>query len=1199
MWLTRFAISRPVITAMLFIALAVFGTISFFKLGRSQDPPNTAFPVVVVQANYAGASPDEMTKLIVKPIEDQLDGIDDVDQVTATAQESTASVVVQFNLGTDLNLASINVQRAVDAARVFMPNDLDPPYVFKNGSTQPLLDLAVSSNELSPTQLADVVDNRLKPVLKAIPNVQTVDVFGEQTREFHVYPDPAALIAVNGTLSDIFNAVSQNNSNLPGGLLQQPTREVSVSVHADVNTAADLAGIALPIPGNSNRTLRIGDVAQTDDGHTTQRYISKYDGQPRLYVSLGRTITSDEISATAIARAQLAIIEKQFPQLSFHEIDAPADYTADSLNGVWQSLIEGIILTAIVMMLFLHAWRNAAVVLIAIPSSIFSTFIVMQLFGFHLDMMSLMGLSLIIGILVDDSIVVLENITRHRDMGESAAEATINGRNEIGGAAVAITMVDVVVFLPIAFLPGIVGRYLMEFGAVVVIATLFSLFVSFTLTPLLAATWSVKKREQGLPNWLEPLKDWRLSAALIAAAIGMFFLPWTYGRVIGIILGALVVLNAIVARYDDILGFYHKRALPAALRHGYFVGFVCALLTINAILLIGGGTISAVVDIMVIIVLGLGLLLSPFARALDRRGKLVAVNYTEGMASAPQILLSHIVACVGAFDRVHRNGHRRFIWFAAARNYLKFLLRSSAHMLSNRRVLAATFGVPLALALTMPLLGKIAFDFVPQSQTGAISMTLTYPPGTPIDETSKYADALSTQIMKIPGIESISSTVGRKPSGWGSSVGGNYAVLNAQTTKAQRSNTNAIIEKIRALTSFAPGGDFEVSGDGGGGSGTQIFYALTGPDSQINGAAEKVANYLRAIPGSVNVQTSAENGAPRLNVQIDRAKCAVLGVSPGAAALAARLAIDGAVATKVRTENGLVDVRVEFPRALRADESTLRNVRVRASDGTLVPVGSVATFTWTTAPTRIERLNRQRVVNIYGGTLPGYSLGSVTQPLEAALHQPGFLPPGVQLKAQGDTQYMMETVANMGIALLVSFMLVYMLMVILYGSFVEPLIVMFSVPVAIVGALIGLGIAQLLNHEGAQSLNLISMIGIIMLFGLVAKNGILLVDYSNTLCKRGMRVKEAVLEAAATRFRPIVMTTSAMVFGMLPLALGFAEGAEWRQSMGTVIIGGLLSSLILTLFLVPMIYNTWLGFAQRVADRKAVQAELSPVVANA
>jgi HAE1 family hydrophobic/amphiphilic exporter-1 len=295
----------------------------------------------------------------------------------------------------------------------------------------------------------------------------------------------------------------------------------------------------------------------------------------------------------------------------------------------------------------------------------------------------------------------------------------------------------------------------------------------------------------------------------------------------------------------------------------------------------------------------------------------------------------------------------------------------------------------------------------------------------------------------------------------------------------------------------------------------------------------------------------------------------------------------------VRSENSLVDVRVQFPLADRKTVDELQDVRVRAQDGTLVPLADIANLQWTRAPLQIKRLNRQRVVDVYGDTLPGYSLGAVTGPLEKAIREPGFLPSGVQLTAQGDTQYMNETMANMGIALLTSFMLVYMLMVILYGSFLEPLIVMFSVPLAVIGALVALSFMHLVEPNAGQSLNIISMIGIIMLFGLVSKNGILLVDYSNTLCRRGMRVRDAVLQASATRFRPILMTTCAMIFGMLPLSLGFAEGGEWRQAMGTVIIGGLLSSLILTLFLVPMVYETWMGFFERRADQRAVTAELT------
>jgi len=1178
MWLTRFAISRPVITAMVFIALAIFGTVAFYKIGRSSNPPGTDFPIVVVYSAYPGASPQEMERLIVKPIEDQLDGIDNLDQLNATAQEGVATIIVQFKLGTNLDIAAINVQSAVDAARVYLPTDLNPPSVIKSGASQPLLDFAVSSKSLSPTQLADFVNNRLQPILKAIPNIQEVDIYGASDREFHVEPIPERLVGANATLGDVFNSVAVNNANLPGGIMRQPTSETSVSVHAEINTAQDLLGIPLMIPGSANKNMKIGDVAYAYDSHVEPTSISHFNGQPRIYVELGRSINADEITSTKIAREHLKQIAAQYPELTFNEIDAPADYTQKSLNGVWQSLIEGIILTMLVMLLFLHAWRNAIVIMIAIPTSILSTFVLMKIFGFHLDIMSLMGLSLIIGILVDDSIVVLENITRHRDLGEEPIDAAINGRSEIGGAAVAITMVDVVVFLPIAFLPGIVGAYLREFAAVIVMATLFSLLVSFTLTPLLAAKWSVLKRSKARPRWMEVLGTLKANLVLCAAALAAYFVPWPLPElreIIPIMVVAVLVLNAFVQRYDHILTWYRTKALPYALAHGLFVVFVCTVLVLNALTLaMGAGTTTIALNVFILILAavwhGVGFLLRrgiPEAKLAYRWSPSL-----NGRGRGAMMVRRGI-------DLV-RNAPRVFVrWFYAIGR--------------GRRLTMATFALPVALAVVLPLLGPINFDFVPQVQSGEIDMTVTYPPGTPLQVTSKHVTALEEAIMKIDGIQSVSSTVGRKPEGWSSAIGDNYARLNAQTLPDRRHDTYKLVDEIRKLGYLAPGGVFEVSGETGNGSGAEIFYSISGPQDDIGPAADKIAQLLRNTPGSVNVETSNEAAAPRLNVNIDAQKAEVLGVTPSDAATAARLAIDGAVATRVRAENSLVDVRVQFPLADRKTVDQLADVRVRAADGTLVPLADIADFEWTKAPLQIKRLNRQRVVDVYGATLPGYSLGSVTGPLDKALGTPGFLPKGVQLTAQGDTQYMIETMANMGIALLTSFMLVYMLMVILYGSFIEPLIVMFCVPLAAIGALVGLSVMHLIEPNAGQSLNLISMIGIVMLFGLVAKNGILLVDYSNTLCRRGMRVHDAVLQAASTRFRPILMTTCAMIFGMLPLALGFAEGGEWRQAMGTVIIGGLFSSLILTLFLVPMIYETWMGFFERAADRRAIAAEMS------
>ncbi len=1156
MWLTRFAITRPAITAAIFIALVLFGVFSFFQLGRSSSPPNTDFPIVIVVASYPGASPQDMERMVIKPIEDQMAGIDNLDQLTATAQEGSAVVGVQFTMGTDLNLAAVDVQRRVDTARVYMPTDLDPPVVTKAGQAEPpLLDVAVSSQTLTQPQIADAINTSITPLIEQIPHVQSVDVYGSADREFHVEPDPTRLDGTATTLQDVFNAVSANNPVVPGGIMTQPTQEGTVAIHAYVDQARDLEGIPLAPPTLLQypvKSMKIGDVAHVYDSHIEMRTISSYNGQPRVYMEIQPTIDADQIKTTAALRARLKTIEGQFPQLQFHEIDAPADYTAKMLVGVGQSLVEGIILTAIVMLLFLHAWRNAVVVFLAIPTSILSTFILMRIFGFHIDSMSMMGLSLIIGILVDDSIVVLENITRHRDLGEQPVDAAVNGRTEIGGAAVAITMVDVVVFLPIAFMSGIVGAYLREYGMVVVTATLFSLFVSFTLTPLLAARWSVLNRSEAPPRWVTMLDNRKVDVVLVALAAAMFVVGnltgWFLLNVLGVFIIALLLLNAFVQRYDWVLRVYHTRLLPLGLRYGSFVIFVCVALLLNALsLAAGGGMATVAVDAVLFALCAVAHALGLFLRKAAPRPNL------GGWHLAP--------------------------------------LRFVRSIGTSRKATIATFAVPVVLVALMLPLGSISTDFMPAQQDGEIDMSVTYPAGTPIATTNRYVSGLEDAIMKMDGIKSVSATTGRKPSGWGSVTGGNYAVLHAMMQDNRIKDTNATIREIRKLGYLVPGAEFDVAGDNG--NGPAIYYSLTGPDDALGPAAEKVAQFLRTVPGSVNVQTSAENGAPRLNVDIDRAKCTLLGINPSDAATVARIAVDGAVATKVRTPTGLVNVRVQFPLADRTTVEQLKDVKVRTSDLSLVPLGMIAKFTWTKAPTKIERLDRQRVINVYGDLLPGYSTGQVSGPLQAKLQSPGFLPQGVGLKSQGNSQFMEEAFANMGIALITSFLLVYFLMAILYGNFLSPLIVMFSVPLAVIGALMFLALMGRLEPAQGQSLNIISMLGIIMLFGLVAKNGILLVDYSNTLVKRGMRVHDAVLQAAATRFRPIVMTTAAMIFGMLPLALGYAEGGEWRQAMGTVIIGGLISSLILTLFVVPMIYNTWMGWFEHRADQRALAAEMS------
>ena len=929
MWLTRFSISRPIIVSMLFIALAIYGVFAFFQIGRSLNP-NVTFPIVAVSASYPGASPAEMERLVIKPIEDQIDGIDNLDQMSATAEDGLAVVIVQFKIDTNLDYAAIDVQRRVDTARVYMPTDLDPPLVDKSAGSQqaPIVTLALSSKTLAATALSDLVAQRIVPDIRHVPNVQSVDVNGDVKREFHVLPDPLRLLGTGATVSDIFNAINQNNANVPGGRLEAPNAETDVSVHSDIVRASDMLGIPLPIlsattglAGGPANGLKVGDVATTEDGHVEQRVISKFNGAPTMVLDVNRVITSDEIKSTEVLRDRLKAIEARYPTVHFEEVAAAADYTQKSLDGVLQSMLEGIVLTAVVLMLFLHAWRNALVVMIAIPSSLLSTFIVMKQLHFTLDIVSLMGVSLIIGILVDDSIVVLENITRHRDMGQSPTEAALSGRGEIGGAAVAITLVDVVVFLPIAFLSGIVGKYMIEFGIVVVVATLFSLLVSFTLTPMLAARWSIVKRSAEPPPWL----------------------AWFQRD------------------FDRLTAWYRDRALPYALQHRWQTVGVCVALLVSA--------------------------------------------------------------------------------------------------------------------LALPVLGLVQSEFIPSASTGSIQMTLTYHPGTPIGATVAAADRIDAAIMKLPYVHSTLSTVGTKPAGWGQTTGGHVANMTVELEKDHRAATNDVVKQIRNLAYLVPGGVLTVSAEGGGGSGGDpVFYTLSGPEDQIQGGADKLAAVIRAIPGTVNVQTGAESETDRLNINIDRAKCAVLGVSPGAAATAARIAIGGAVATRVRTDAGLVDVRVQLPAQWRNRLADIENIKLRANDGvSLYRLSDVASFTMAPAPTKIERLDKQRIVRVTAGFDPAVTtLGTVTDKINAAVNAPGFFPNGVALRADGDSQFFAETFSSMGIAMLTSFALVYVLMVILYSSFLTPFVIMFSVPLALVGALYGLA----LTH---QTLNLFSLIGIIML----------------------------------------------------------------------------------------------------------------------
>jgi HAE1 family hydrophobic/amphiphilic exporter-1 len=1009
--LTRFAVDNPVVVGILTAIVFAIGIVAGSRLGIVFLPDVTS-PTITVNASYAGASPAEMEQLVVKPIEDRIVGIQNKDTMQATIQEGQAVIEIRFFLGTNIDAALTDVQHRVDSARQYLPPDLDPPIVAKHVTAAgPIVTEAISSRTLSPAALSDIVTTDVDGALRAVAGVGDVAYTGALAPQFHVYPDPQRLASIGATFPDVLTLLANDNVTFPGGRINGELAETLIGVHADVHSAADLGALPAPV-AVAGAGARLRDVAVTEDGHAEARIITRVDGVAAIVAAVSRGTGSDEVRTLARTRAVFADLAAAHPDLRFREISNSGDLTAATVAGVGQSLLEGIALTACVLMLALHAWRSALVVMVAIPASLLATLGAMWALGFTLDLSSTMGLSLAIGTLVDDSIVVLENIYHHFANGSDRRTAAIEGRSEIGRAAIAITLVDVVVFVPIGFASGIVGSILREFGLVVAFATLTSLFVSFTLTPLLAARWSLRTGDDALERRL----------------------------------------RAITSRLDVVTHWYLGRVLPWALAH-------------------------------------------------------------------------------------------------------------------RLTVVAGSFAI-LVAALALVPLGAIGGDVVPPTENGSIVAALSYPTGTAIATTENATNQLATAIRAVLPVSAIVTTVGTKPDSPSSTDGGNVATLTVQLPPAQWRSVDAGVDTIRSLATVVPGAALIVSADHGAITPSDpIAYAVTGAnDGDVQRAADRISGALRTIPGTVNVVSTSGIRAAQVTVRVDPARCTLLNVAPQAVALTARIATGGIVATRVRTPAALVDVILQGGPALRSSIANLARVTVRTNNGSFVRLADVATFETGSVQTKIDRIDRQRIASVSASLLPGVTVGSVIAKLDALIAQPGFLPLGTHVVTFGGSKLFVDTLNSFATVLAFSIAGMYVLMVVLFGSLTLPLIVMCTLPVSLVGALSALAVTQ-------QSLNVFSVISIVMLFGLAAKNGILLIDFANHARAGGLRKDAAIREAAARRFKPIVMTTSAMILGSLPLALGFAEGGAFRQSMGIVLIGGLTSSLILTLLLIPAVYS--------------------------
>jgi len=770
---------------------------------------------------------------------------------------------------------------------------------------------------------------------------------------------------------------------------------------------------------------RISDVAQVLSGSVVQRVYASLDGRSGVALNIQKSATASEVSVANEVIAALPKLRAQFPGIDFEIAHNQSTFTEQQLEGVEHTLVEGIVLTAVVMLFFLKSWRNAVVVMVAIPTSLGVTLFAMKILNLTLDTISLMAMTLVIGILIDDSTVVLENIERHRSMGEEPADAALNGRSEIGLAAIVITMVDVVVFLPIAFAGGQVGAQLSEFGIVVSVATLTSLFVSFTVTPVLAGLWSMKS-------------TWR---------------PWP-------------VIRWFDGRFEAFRGQYQTRWLPAAMR-------------------------------------------TPW----------------------PIVIVS-VVLCVLAF-------------------------------------------------LLVPT-GFVGEEYQPVQDQGIIYAQVTLAPGHPLAATHALMEQIEAKVRQTitgPDFASEQTISGGYSAEFGGFVQeGNVGQISIYLSTDHKTPTATYVTKLeQVLAPMVPPNSLSVvqaTQQGGGVQQPIDELVSTSNGSDPTTYAQRVYQALKATPGAIGAQDSASNAAPQVEVDFDRPKLQALDVSVGTAAQAIEAAFGGDQATQIETpSNGLTEILVEYPLPYQNSLAALLNIPLRSQNATtgIVRLGDVAHLYWAPAPLILTRENRQQVVHVSANVAPGYNLSDVTNAFLQNVKKLD-LPKGVTVHpaALGQQDLMGQTLVTLGTSLAVSLILVFLMIVALYNSYRTPFVTLFAIPLATIGAFGALWITH-------STLNLYSLIGMVLLVGLVTKNGILLVDYADTVRKtEGRTREEGMTEAAQTRFRPIMMTTIAMVAGMLPLALGLEPGGQSRASLAIAVIGGLLSSLALTLFIVPIMYS-WLA----------------------
>ncbi|MBI2843935.1 MAG: efflux RND transporter permease subunit [Armatimonadetes bacterium] len=1123
MWLTSVSIRRPVFITMVVLGLIILGMQARQKM-PAELRPKIDFPFITVVTVYPGAGPQEIETLVSKPVEDAVGSAGGLRNITSTSQDGVSSVFMEFELGTEIDVAAADVRDKLTAARANLPRDIEEPAIIKSDITAvPIMSLAVEVDERANISARDVrilADRTMKDALSKVSGVAAVYVSGGQVREVSVAVDRDRLQAYGLSIDQVAQIVRSENLNLPSGSVKEGTsarseRDYAVRTVGEYRDAEEIANTRIRIPdrnGNPGGTIRLGDIATVTDTVEEPSTLTRLNGRDSVVLAIQKQSDANTVEVAEGIKEELRLLNGYIAKngtpvrgllpdrVRLIVTTDESEFVEDALNDVNRALIEGIILVVLVVFLFLHSGRATLIVALAIPTSLIATYLPMWIFGFSMNMMTLLALALSVGILVDDSIVVLENIERHVRLGEPVREAALTGRSEIGLAAVTITLVDVVVFVPIAFMGGIVGQFFRQFGITVATATLFSLFMSFTLTPMLASRWLRSSEEE------ESVEE-----RARRSFTGRLF-----------------------ARFET---FFR------AVDHSYRGVLAWALENRWLTIVIGGMTLLVV------------------------------------------------------FGMLMQGGPPKLVIAALAVALPLLAARGRAFRIAIIYSLVMVF---LVMFVHFPL----GFEFLPEVDRGEFSVSIELPAGSGLDATDGVVRQVESILAGVPGMEYYQSTVGSSTAGsiiGGGDIGPQYARISVKMVdkdeeimidgrKTHRESDEDVVAKLNGQTALIPGGEIRLATSSEvGPSGQPIMMEITGDSIEdIAVVAGQVEARMKQVPGVIDVQNSWDVGKPELQVTVDRARSADMDMTVSQIASALRTSIEGNTDAKLRDQGEEYDIRVRLARLDRRSVSDVSNVIVGQRDGAPVYLRDVADVKLAAAPNKIDRKNKQRLITVGANTARGYALGNVQRQISTALETVN--PGTARIAVGGTSQIMQESFGYMISALMLAVVLVYMLMGALFESFLTPLVIMFSLPQAMVGAFLALMLA-------GESFSIIAMIGIIMLMGLVTKNAILLVDYTNTLRDRGKPRNEAILEAGPTRLRPILMTTLAMIGGMLPTALAVTKGSEQRAPMAIAVIGGLIMSTLLTLLVIPTIYTVvddWTGGLKRRLSFKKRPEEEQP-----